>query len=293
MKILLFGGSGQLGLEIAQRARDLNFEAISPVLSELDITDRAQVLFLTSRVKPDVVINCAAYTAVDRAEEDREVAFRVNADGAANVARAAEAARARLLHVSTDYVFGGTGSTPIGEDEPTHPLNVYGESKLAGERAVREILPDQSLIIRTSSLHGARGENFVHTMLRLMAERPTLNVVADQVMSPTWAGWLAEVMLDLAKLGAPGVVHASCAGAISWFEFAAAIQELAGPKLPDGTSCQLIETTAAAFPRPARRPAWSVFDTSRLTALLGRRPIPWQEGLKAHLRDIGRLAAEQ
>lgn len=292
MRILLFGGSGQLGYEIQQRAYDLNFELVSPVISEVDISDVDQVVFLSRKFKPEVIVNAAAYTAVDKAEEDRVQAFAVNRDGAAHTAEAAKVVGARLVHISTDYVFPGTGDTPLTEESPIGPLNVYGASKLAGEEEVTRILGDRALILRTSSLHGQRGENFVHTMLKLFTERQAVRVVQDQIMSPTWAGWLAESILDLAKLGTGGTLHASCSGAVSWYDFAAEIMALAEPRLPDGSVCRLEPTTLADFPRPAARPRFSVLDCSKLAKVLGRRPIPWREGLRAHLRDIKRLKGE-
>ncbi len=292
MKILLFGGSGQLGYEIQQRAYDLNFELVSPVISEVDISDLDQVVYLSRKFRPEVIVNAAAYTAVDKAEEDRVPAFAVNRDGAAHTAEAAKVVGARLVHISTDYVFSGTGETPLTEESPVGPLNVYGASKLAGEEEVTRILGDRALILRTSSLHGQRGENFVHTMLKLLTERQVVRVVQDQIMSPTWAGWLAESILDLAKLGTGGLFHASCAGAVSWYDFAAEIVALTEPRLPDGSVCRLEPTTLADFPRPAIRPRFSVLDCSKLTKVLGRRPLSWREGLRAHLRDIKRLKGE-
>ncbi|MFM1848306.1 MAG: hypothetical protein RL417_1780 [Pseudomonadota bacterium] len=289
MRILLFGGSGQLGYEIEKRAYDLNFEIVSPVISEVNIADLDQVVFLARKFKPELILNSAAYTAVDKAEEQRVEAFQVNRDGAAHTAEAAKAVGARLIHISTDYVFAGDGDTPLSEEAPVGPKNVYGASKLAGEEAVLDILGERALVVRTSSLHGQRGENFVHTMLKLFSERSVVRVVDDQFMSPTWAGWLAEALLDLAKLGAHGIFHASCAGAISWYDFAAEIQALADPHLSDGSVCRLERTTVAEFPRPAPRPRYSVMDCSKLSKTLGRRPISWREGLQAHLRDIQRL----
>lgn len=287
MKILLFGGNGQLGLEVQKRALDLEFEVISPVQSELDILDRQQVIYLSTKVRPDLVINCAAYTAVDQAENDAQAAFAVNADGAATVAIAAHESNAKLIHISTDYVFDGTATKPIKEADHTKPLNVYGQSKLAGEQQTLKILPNKSLIVRTSSLHGAQGQNFVHTMIKLMTEKPEIKVVRDQIMSPTWAGWLAEIILDLGRLDCCGVVHASCAGAISWFDFATAIKAKVGKKNAAVQSCALQPTTSAEFFRPAKRPTYSVFDCQKLTSLIGRPPISWQEGLNHHLSEVG------
>jgi len=158
MKILIFGGNGQLGLELQKRALDLEFEIVSPVQSELDITDQPQVSFLANRIAPNLIINAAAYTAVDQAEAEHERAYSVNRDGAAVVAIAARDVRARLIHVSTDYVFDGEGRLPLDEGAPTNPINVYGASKLDGEREVLRILADKALVVRTSSLHGAKGQ---------------------------------------------------------------------------------------------------------------------------------------
>lgn len=288
MKILLFGGSGQLGFELQKRALDLNFEVVSPVISEIDISDREQVLFLARQVKPDLVINAAAYTLVDKAEEEKEAAFLINRDGAGNVAQAAKDCNARLIQISTDYVFDGKGSSPVTESAPVNPLNVYGHSKLEGEREVQRIYPERSIIVRTSSLHGQKGVNFVHTMLDLFASRPVVKVVNDQFMSPTWAGWLAEVTLDLGRMDWNGVVHACCAGAISWYDFAEEILKLTEHRFA-GKMPRLETTSASEFGRPAQRPQYSVLDCSLLTKIIGRKPIAWQEGLQGHLSDIGAL----
>lgn len=287
MKILLFGASGQLGHEINSRGIDLEFEMVCPVQSELDISEAEQVLFIAEKTKPDLIINTAAYTAVDQAESERALAFAVNRDGAAAVARAALRVGCRMLHVSTDYVFSGEGDRPLSEDSPTGPLNVYGQSKLEGEREVLEILGDRALIVRTSSLHGKHGANFVHTMIKLFRERESVSVVHDQLMSPCWAGWLAEVLLDLGRIPASGVVHASCAGALSWYDFAQAILDIVKAKDTQAGRCRLERIDAKQFARPARRPRYSVLDCSRLAGLLGRRPISWQEGLRAHLAELG------
>ncbi len=286
MKILLFGGSGQLGYELKKRASDLAFELISPVTAELDITDREQVKFLTASVKPDVVINSAAYTAVDKAETEIERAFAVNRDGARNVAEACEAVRCRMIHISTDYVFDGLLGRPLREDDPVNAVSVYGRSKLAGEEAVRGILGERSLIARTQSLYGQKGVNFVFTMLKLFPEREVVKIVSDQWVSPTWAGWLAEALLDFARIDRGGVVHASCTGAVSWFHFASEIMRLARPHFEGRKLAQLEETTVAELNRPACRPVYSAFDTTAITSLLGRSPISWQEGLRAFLSEI-------
>ncbi len=287
MKILLFGGSGQLGFELKKRAKDLEFEVISPVTAEVNISEAEQVSFLTNLVKPDVVINCAAYTAVDKAEEEPEKAYAINRDGARNVAEACEGLGIRLLHISTDYVFDGSLGRALREDDVTNPVSVYGKSKLAGEEAIASILGGKGLIVRTSSLHGQKGVNFVHSMLKLFQERDVVRVVDDQMMSPTWAGWLAESLLDFARLDCGGVVHASCSGGISWFEFAQEILLQASKHFEGRALAKVEPMSAAELNRPARRPTYSVFDTSRLSDLLGRDPLPWKAGLAAHLHDIG------
>lgn len=287
MKILLFGGSGQLGHEVRKRAADLDFELISPVSSELDITDRAQVKFLLSSVKPDVVINSAAYTAVDKAEDESDRTFAINADGARYIAEGCVAVGARMIHISTDYVFDGLLGRELREDDATNAVSVYGRSKLAGEEAVRDATNDTALIIRTQALYGKKGVNFVYTMLKLFEEREVVKVVSDQWVSPTWAGWLAETLLDLVRTECSGVVHASCRGAVSWFDFAQEIMGLARGGLQGKRLARLEPTTAEELGRPARRPVYSAFDTSKLTQLLGRPVLSWQEGLQLFLREVG------
>ena len=289
MKILLFGGAGQLGFEVLSRARDLSHEIVSPPAKEVDISNASQVLGFTKLINPSLIINAAAYTAVDKAEEERDLAFKVNSDGARCIAEAAKAVGAKMIHVSTDYVFDGELGRALNEQDPTSPINVYGASKLAGEIEINKVLKGEELILRTSSLHGQRGENFVHTMLRLFDERDVVSIVNDQFMSPTWAGWLAEVILDLWRAGSTGVVHCSCGGTTTWYEFASAIYNFAESKRPEGWKAELKAIPMTELPRPAKRPRYSAFDTTKLERLLQRHLIPWQDGLKRHLIDIGRL----
>lgn len=287
MKILLFGGSGQLGYEIQTRSYDLNFEVVSPVASEINISEGQQVAYLAEQIKPDLIVNCAAYTLVDKAEEERETAHKINCIGARNVAQAAKAINARLIHISTDYVFDGETDRALDEEHQTNPLNVYGQTKLEGEREIQKLYSEGSLILRTSSLYGQRGQNFVRTMLDLFRTKDTVRVVKDQIMSPTWAGWLAEVILDLGRINVSGIVHASCAGETSWFDFAAKILELSKDGLGNDIKVKLEPITAAEFSRPAKRPRYSVLDTSKLAGILGRKAITWEEGLERHLKEIG------
>ena len=288
MKIFLFGGAGQLGREIQKRAADWGAAIVAPLEEDLDITNREAVSAAFSREQPHCVINAAAYTAVDRAEADEQKVFHVNADGPAVLAASARTAGARFVHVSTDYVFDGLGHTPLNEMSPTKPAGVYGRSKLEGEQRVLSEYEAGSVIVRTSSLHGAFGGNFVHTMLRLFKEKDRIEVVDDQIMSPTWAGWLAEVLLDLStKHTETGIFHASGAGATSWYDFAAAIKELTSGQLDSSVDTIIERVPLAAYKAPAPRPRYSVLDCSRLAAVLGRPSIPWLNGLKCHLTDIG------
>ncbi len=287
MKILLFGGSGQLGFELKKRATDLAFEVVSPVTKELDITDKAQVFTLMRSLDPTTVINSAAYTAVDKAEEEPDKAFAINAEGARNISDACVKCGVRLIHISTDYVFDGTLGRKLKEDDVVNPVSVYGRTKLEGEEFVRTICGDRGLVVRTQALYGQKGVNFAHTMLKLFAERDVLKIVDDQFVSPTWAGWLAEALLDLVRLPVSGTIHASCDGVVSWYDFAREIQRLSLESYEGMRIARLEPTTAAELNRPAKRPVYSAFDTSRLAGVLGR-PIPsWQAALKLFLREIG------
>jgi dTDP-4-dehydrorhamnose reductase len=287
VKILLFGGSGQLGYELKKRANDLAFEVVSPVTKELDITDKAQVFTLIRSLQPTTVINSAAYTAVDKAEEEPDRAFAINAQGVRNISEACAKCGVRLLHISTDYVFDGLLGRKLKEDDAVNPLSVYGRSKLEGEEFVRSICGDGGLVVRTQALYGQKGVNFVHTMLKLFGERDVLKVVDDQFVSPTWAGWLAEVLLDLVRLPISGTLHASCGGVVSWYDFAREIQRLSLESYAGKSVARIEPTIAAELNRPAKRPIYSAFDTSRLESVLGRPVLSWQAALNLFLREIG------
>lgn len=286
MKIVLFGAKGQLGLEIEAKALQAGCELIPLDLPELDITSKEQVSEVLQRERPELIINAAAYTAVDQAEQEKDQAYLVNCDGAANIALAARDAAARLIYLSTDYVFGEGHQEPIKEEADTSPLNVYGASKLAGERETLRICEKLALVVRISSLHGSKGNNFVHTMLKLFKSREEVSVVNDQYMSPTWAGWLAEILVELAgKEELSGIVHASSCGNISWYDFAAEILNVVKPQL--NKDMRLEPISALQFPRAAKRASYSVLDTSKLTSWLGKEVIGWKEGLHSHLNELG------
>ncbi len=272
MKVLVTGGRGQLGRALVRRG---GHAIVALDLPELDICDADAVAGALDTHAPVAVINAAAYTAVDKAESERERAFAVNRDGAANLATEAERRGVRVVHVSTDYAFDGRATEPYRENAGTQPLGAYGESKVAGEERV---LAANGTIVRTSWLFGQGGPSFVHTMLRLAAERSVLRVVDDQVGRPTWTDDLADALLALAgRKDASGIYHYCNAGPISWHGFAVAI--IAEARKHRSIACERIEAiTTAEYPTPARRPAYSVLSTQRIEAL-GIVPPGWMNGV--------------
>lgn len=277
MKILVTGGRGQLGRAVSLRGADRGHEVAAPDIDELDICDEAAVARRLEVFGPELVINGAAYTAVDRAESDRVRAFAVNADGATVLARACAAQGRRLLHVSTDYVFDGTADVPYREDDPIAPLGAYGESKAAGEVAVRSM---GGTVVRTSWLFAEKGPSFVQTILRLAAERAVLRVVADQRGCPTWADDLADALFELGARGAPAAIYHYCGdGPTTWHAFAVEIVELA--RRHRSIACERVDAIATSeYPTAAKRPVMSVLDTNRIRTL-GIVPPSWRIGLAA------------
>ncbi len=247
---------------------------------DLDVGDPQAVARAVERVRPALVVHAGAYTDVDGCEDDRQRAWRVNAEGTANLARVCAAIGARLIYVSTDYVFAGDASRPYEPGDPLQPTSAYGASKLGGELAVRTLLPRDHTIVRTSWVFAARGRNFVRTILRLAAERPELRVVDDQRGRPTCADDLAAWIWALADRGAVGTVHACNAGECTWYGFAREIVAQAG------LAARVLPVSTAEFPRPARRPAYSVLSTDAFTAATGIEPRPWKDALAEVLRDL-------
>jgi dTDP-4-dehydrorhamnose reductase len=285
MRILVTGASGQLGGDLLA-LRPQAHELVGVGHAECDLRDPSALARVLRRARPDAVINCAAWTKVDLAESHREEAFAVNADGAANLARACATAGTLLCHLSTDYVFRGDADLPYDEAADTFPLSVYGASKLAGERAVESILPYRHVIVRSAWLYGRDGPNFVLTMLRLARERGRLRVVADQTGSPTWTGHLAPALLRLLELDPQGVVHLTASGATTWHGFAEAIVAEAGLA---GVPVEGI--TSDEYPTPARRPRFSLLDNRRWREM-GQPPLPgWRDGLRAYLAELGAAGA--
>ncbi|HKE43791.1 MAG TPA: dTDP-4-dehydrorhamnose reductase [Steroidobacteraceae bacterium] len=286
MKVLIAGGGGQVGRALL-RSVPSDHAVHAPDRRELDITSEESVRATVRKMQPDVIVNVAAYTAVDRAESEVDQCNQVNAQGAQYLAQCAQECGARLLQVSTDYVFDGTSTTPYQADASPRPLNVYGESKLRGERAVLETLADRAVVLRTAWVYAAAGSNFLRTMLRLMSERRQVRVVSDQVGSPTAARSIADVLWRLvARTDAHGIHHWTDAGVASWYDFAVAIAEegAALKLLPPQIEVSPISTQE--YPTPARRPAYSVLDKRATCALLGLQPVHWRTSLRAVMSEI-------
>ncbi|HKV98054.1 MAG TPA: dTDP-4-dehydrorhamnose reductase [Gammaproteobacteria bacterium] len=285
MRVLITGANGQLGSALLKTAPAA--AEIKAAGRELDICAPAALQKAVQAFKPALIVNTAAYTAVDRAESERERAFAVNATGVENLARTARAGGARLIHVSTDFVFDGHKSSPYLPQDEMRPLGVYGASKAEGEKRLRAVLGDAAVIARTGWLYADKGQNFVNTMLCLMREKDSLGVIADQVGTPTWAGSLAEVIWIIA--GDPkiaGTHHWSDAGVASWYDFAVAIQEeaLAAGLLARAIPIRPLATSE--YPLPARRPAYSVLDKRSLISATNLQPVHWRVNLRRMLGDL-------
>jgi len=281
MKILIPGAGGQIGHELCRAAWPAGTRLVPSDYADLDIASPDAVAAAIVRECPDLVVNAAAYTAVDRAESDAEAAFIANRDGPAVLAAACRAAAIPLVHISTDYVFDGAKGGPYSEDDPVNPLGVYGASKAAGDRAVREALPEH-VILRTAWVYGAHGHNFVRTMLRLAADRPSLRVVADQTGAPTAAADIAAAIVRIAAAieagnGVWGTFHFTNAGAVSWHGFAEAIFALAAPWR--GPPPEIAAIATADYPTPARRPVNSLLDCGKIAAAYGIVARPWRAAL--------------
>jgi len=292
MKVLIAGKNGQLGWELSRTQPDSVTETSFNSSEELNITDRQAVAEKIAAFAPDVVINAAAYTAVDKAETDSEAAYAVNEQGVINLAEACKGAGAKLIHVSTDFVFDAKKNTPYKPADQTAPLGVYGASKLAGEQALKKILPADSSIVRTAWVYSVHGNNFVKTMLRLMAEKEQLGVVFDQVGTPTNAKGLAQALWKLAEnMVAPEsevqpVYHWTDLGVASWYDFAVAIQSIACELNLLDKKIPVNPIFASQYPTPAKRPAYSVLDTLELREYTGISGIHWRESLFNMLKEI-------
>ncbi len=284
MKVLITGANGQLGGAL-QRTAPAHADLNAIDVDDVDFTEDAMLRARLVVESPDVLINAAAYTAVDKAEGDEGLAQAINADAVAIMAEEMEAQGSRLVHVSTDFVFDGQSARAYRPEDPRAPISAYGRTKAAGEDHLR----DTDLLVRTAWVYEARGANFVRTMIRLMNERDELSVVADQIGSPTWATGLARTIWGLIEASASGTYHHSDAGVASWYDFAVAIQEEA---LELGLLTRPIAIrpiTTADYPTPAARPAFSLLDCSKTRQTLGDQPIHWRTNLRSMLKEEASL----
>jgi len=297
MKLLITGARGQLALQlrsIIERGRS-EIGEIDPIYKEavikytshdeLDITDLKSVLKFVDEYKPDIIMNCAAYTNVDKCESDIDTAFKVNSIGPRNLAIAAQKVGAKLLHVSTDYVFNGIGDIPFREYDIPQPINVYGKTKLFGEQYVREFC-DKYFIVRTAWLYGKYGKNFVYTILKAAKEKGYLEVVNDQRGNPTNAEDLAHHILKLVLTEEYGIYHCTGKGECSWYDFACKIVEYAG------ISCTVVPITSDKINRPAKRPFYSSLDNMMLRCTIGDEMRNWEDALKVFIEDLKNTGQE-
>jgi dTDP-4-dehydrorhamnose reductase len=279
--ILIIGSTGQLGSEIKELSgQHPSFDFIFSTEEDLLIQHAADVRKYFKKVKPDYCINCAAYTAVDKAETEKDLAIAVNADAVGNMALVCAETGTKLIHISTDYVFDGTSEIPYTEESPVNPVNAYGESKLRGEQKCIHFNRD-SIIIRTAWLYSAFGNNFVKTMLRLMKDKPAISVVNDQVGAPTYARDLARCILDIVvDHWEPGIYHYSNKGRISWYDFAVAIKELSG------SECKVNPISSAQYPTPAKRPSFSLLDTRKIQSAYNCSIPEWKDSLQHCMKRL-------
>lgn len=281
-KIVVIGSHGQLGSEL----KDLSVQYPNYIFyffdrEHLDIVQEEAVKAKIKELQPYFLINCAAYTAVDKAETEQEICYAINAEAVKYLAKACKENNTKFIHISTDYVFDGTATTPYTEESPTNPQSVYGLSKLQGEHVAVE-QHSESVIIRTAWVYSFYGANFVKTMMRLMQSRPEIGVVADQQGSPTYAADLAESIMNIieAETWQPGVYHYTNEGTITWFEFAQAIKEIAG------LECNVNPISTDQYPTPAKRPQYSVLDKSKIKATYKVELKPWKESLQQCIQKL-------
>lgn len=287
MKIIVTGANGQVGKELqALQAAYPQLQFHFFTKEDLNITDLAGVEAAFKQVQPDYCVNCAAYTAVDKAETEKEAAFLINQTGTKNLALASRHQGVKFIHISTDYVFDGNGGEPYQENHPVDPQNVYGASKLKGEEEAMYVNPD-SIIIRTAWVYSEFGNNFVKTMLRLMQAKEEIGVVADQQGGPTYAADLAKAILSIitSEKWVPGIYHYSNEGVITWFDFAKAIQEYIQ------SSCRVNAIPTSAYPTPAKRPAYSVLNKEKIKSVFSITIPDWKESLQHCLNRLKKSGA--
>lgn len=278
MKVLVTGCRGQLGQDVCKRLAALDVEYDGVDIDDFDLTDAEETERCVVRSRPDAIIHCAAYTAVDKAEEASDLCFSVNEKGTFNLAKAAADLGTKIVYLSTDYVFDGAGSLPHKEEDPTNPLNVYGASKLAGERAILS-QTERCFIVRTSWVFGIHGRNFVETMLRLGEQRDSVSVVCDQIGSPTYTVDLARLLCSMIFTEKYGIYHAANEGFCSWYDLACRTMELAG------RPCRVLPINSAEYPTKAKRPLNSRLSKDKLTENGFERLPPWQDALERFLKE--------
>ena len=285
MKILLFGSGGQLGWEL-QRTCPPNVELVTCNTPKVDFLNHDSIEHCIRQSRPEVIINAAAYTAVDQAETQQDTAFQINYQAVEEIAQLCRKNSIFLVHVSTDFVFSGIHHKPYTPEDMPDPISIYGHSKLKGELAIRSILKDQPLIIRTAWLYSAHGQNFVKNMIRLMNEQPKLGIVDEQLGTPTWAKGLALSIWGAIETKLTGIYHWTDAGVASWYDFAVAIQE---EGLRIGLIQQEIPITPIAaeqYPTPAQRPFYSVLDKRSFWQALNCQPVHWRAQLRSMLKEL-------
>lgn len=279
MKVLVTGVKGQLGYDVMAELAKRNIEAIGVDIDEMDITDKISVEKVIGEAAPDVVVHCAAYTAVDAAEDNEALCRRVNADGTRNIAEICKKLDCKMVYISTDYVFDGQGTRPWEPDDERHPLNVYGQTKYEGELAVQENL-SKYFIVRIAWVFGKNGKNFVKTMLKLAETHDKLTVVNDQFGSPTYTYDLARLLVDMIQTDKYGIYHATNEGICTWYEFACEIFRQAGVKI------EVTPVPASEYPAKAKRPENSRLDKSKLTENGFERLPSWQDALRRYIKEI-------
>ncbi len=285
MKVLLLGANGQLGWEL-KRSCPAKINLITCDYPKVDFCSQTSINECLNTYQPDCIINCAAYTAVDLAEQESKTAFKVNHEAVADIAHYAAKNNIRLVHISTDYVFNGENFKPWTHVDTPCPESVYGKSKLKGEIAVQEILKDKALIIRTGWLYSSHGKNFVKTMLKLMTEKESLNIVDDQIGTPTWAHGLSKAIWKFIEQKITGIFHWTDAGVASWYDFAVAIQKEALETGLISKNIPLLPVPSKQFPTPAKRPFYGVLDKNYTWETIEITPVHWQVQLIAMLKEL-------
>lgn len=285
MKVAVTGAGGQLGADLVRRLQSAGFDVLPLHTADIDFATPETVAGAVRTLDADWVVNCAAYTAVDKAEEEPDLAARINRDSAGELARGAAASGARLIHVSTDFVFDGSRNRPYLEEDLGNPLGVYGRSKWEGEQRVWEAMPEV-VILRTAWVYAAHGRNFARTILRLAGEREQLRVVDDQVGTPSWTADIARAILALVRTDASGTYHFTNEGVASWYDFALAIVEEARALGMDLALRELLPISTEEYPTPAARPPYSVLSKQKIRPLYGQIIPHWRESLRAMLREL-------